>query len=155
MNDATLAGIKNFIPIDDTVGLAGLPTAAQFAAVRAAGYEAVVNLLPREQDNALKEEEALVRDLGLTYHYIPVIWTAPQRADFDTFCDAMQALAGKKTFIHCAMNMRVTVFYASYAMKHLGWSAAQADALVSRIWDADARYTMNDTWRAFLASLRA
>jgi hypothetical protein len=70
---ASIADIKNFIRIDDDIGTAGQPTAQQFQAVRDAGYEAVVNLLPSEQDNALKDEDALIRELGMEYHYIPVL----------------------------------------------------------------------------------
>lgn len=146
--------IKNFIEIDDRIGTAGQPTAEQFTAVREAGYEAVVNLLPREQDNALKNEDALIRSLGMAYHYIPVVWAAPQPKDFSTLCDVMGGLAGRKVFIHCAMNMRVTAFYSSYAMKHLDWSGAQADALVARIWEANPKYKMDNTWRDFIALIR-
>ena len=152
---AAITDIKNFIQIDDHTATAGLPTAEQFHLVRDAGYEAVVNLLPDEQDNALKTEAALIKSLGMAYHYIPVVWASPQPGDFAAFCDAMKTLAGQKVFIHCAMNMRVTAFYSSYAMKHLGWSRAQADALVDRIWTAFKNYKMDDTWRNFIAAIRA
>jgi len=151
---ASIADIKNFIRIDDYVGTAGQPTAEQFGAVRDAGYQAVVNLLPSEQDNALKGEDALIRDLGMEYRYIPVVWTAPQPQDFTAFCDVMHELAGKKIFVHCAMNMRVTAFYSSYALKHLGWSQDRADALVARVWEAYPNFKMDDTWRAFVALIR-
>lgn len=151
---ASLADIKNFIRVDDRVGTAGQPTAEQFKAVRDAGYEVVVNLLPSEQDNAFKGEDALIRDLGMEYHYIPVLWSAPKPQDFASFCDVMHRLADKKVFIHCAMNMRVTAFYSSYAMKYLGWSYEQADALVARIWDAHEGFTMDDIWRGFVARIR-
>lgn len=151
----SVADIKNFIRIDDRIGTAGQPNSDQFGAVRDAGYEAVINLLPSEQDNALKGEADLIRTLGLEYRYIPVIWTAPQPQDFDAFCNLMREIKGKKIFIHCAMNMRVTAFYSSYAMKYLGWSLEQADALVSRIWGAHPHSKMNDTWRAFIARIRS
>jgi protein tyrosine phosphatase (PTP) superfamily phosphohydrolase (DUF442 family) len=149
-----ITDIRNFIQIDDRIATAGQPTAEQFKAVRDAGYEAVVNLLPSEQDDALKGEEALIRDLGMDYHYIPVLWRAPQPNDFATFCKVMSKLDGKKVFIHCAMNMRVTAFFSSYAMKYLGWSGEAADALVARIWEAYKTYTMDDAWRSFIARIR-
>ncbi len=151
---ASISDIKNFVQIDDRVGTAGLPTAEQFKAVRDAGYEAIVNLLPNEQDNALKGEDALIRDLGMEYHYIPVVWATPQPQDFAAFCNVMQKLEGKKVFVHCAMNLRVTAFYSSYAMQHLGWSREQADALVARIWEAYKNFKMDDTWRDFIALIR-
>jgi protein tyrosine phosphatase (PTP) superfamily phosphohydrolase (DUF442 family) len=152
--DAAIAAIKCFIQIDDRTGTAGQPTPEQFKAVRDAGFEAVVNLLPSEQNNALKGEDALIRDLGMEYHYIPVVWTAPQPRDFSAFCEVMQKLQGRKIFIHCAMNMRVTASYSSYAVKHLGWSREQANALVARIWEASRNFKMDETWRNFIALIR-
>ncbi|MFN4282175.1 MAG: protein tyrosine phosphatase family protein [Alphaproteobacteria bacterium] len=146
--------IKNFIRIDDRVGTAGQPTAGQFQAVRDSGYQVVVNLLPREQDNALKDEEAIVGALGMDYRYIPVVWAAPQARDFAAFCDAMDELRDKTVFVHCAMNMRVTAFYSSYAIKRLGWSRERADALVARVWEANPNFKMNETWRTFVALIR-
>jgi protein tyrosine phosphatase (PTP) superfamily phosphohydrolase (DUF442 family) len=151
---AAVSDIKNYIKVDDRIGTGGQPTAEQFTALRAAGYEVVVNLLPGEQDNALKGEDRLVRDLAMDYRYIPVAWTSPQLSDFTAFCDTMQQLQDKKVFVHCAMNMRVTAFYSSYAIKYLGWSEDQADALVARVWQDGKSFKMNDCWRAFLAQIR-
>lgn len=151
---ASVSDIKNFVQVDERTGTAGQPTPAQFKAVRDAGYEAVVNLLPREQDNALKNEADVIAALGLAYHYIPVVWAAPQPQDFAAFCDVLRALEDRKAFIHCALNMRVTAFYSSYALKHRGWTSAQADALVWRIWGEGAP-RMDETWRTFIARIRA
>jgi protein tyrosine phosphatase (PTP) superfamily phosphohydrolase (DUF442 family) len=90
----------------------------------------------------------------MDYHYIPVVWTAPKVQDFEAFCGVMQKLAGRKVFVHCAMNMRVTAFYSSYALKHLGWTPAQTDALVARIWEASKNFKMDDVWRDFIARIR-
>jgi protein tyrosine phosphatase (PTP) superfamily phosphohydrolase (DUF442 family) len=146
--------IFNFIKIDARIATAGMPTKAQLEDARAEGYDAVVNLVPNGQDNALKGEDAFVRALGMAYHHIPVIWTAPQPADFQRFTDIMESLRGKKVLVHCAMNMRVTVFFSAYAMKNLGWTQAQADDLVKTIWTRDPRYPMDDTWRTFMKAIR-
>ena len=47
-------------------------------------------------------------------------------------------LPASKTLIHCAANFRVTAFYSLYAMKHLGWSEAQAAEFRASVW-ADER----------------
>jgi protein tyrosine phosphatase (PTP) superfamily phosphohydrolase (DUF442 family) len=148
------AEIINFVKIDDKIGTAGQPTAEQFKAVRDEGYEAIVNLLPSVQDNALKGEDEIIRSLGLSYHYIPVVWTDPRPEDFTAFCAIMERLRGRKVFIHCAMNMRVTAFFSTYALKYLGWSVAQADALVAKIWEASPKFRMPDVWRAFIEAIR-
>jgi cell division protein FtsI/penicillin-binding protein 2 len=57
-----------------------------------------------------------------------VDWEAPKLSDFEAFESVMQELPFGKTLVHCAANFRVTAFYSLYALKHLGWSEAQADA---------------------------
>ena len=150
----SVSGIFNFVAISDRIATAGQPTQEQFEAARDDGYQVVVNLLPNTQGNALKDEDRIIRSLGLEYQYIPVVWTNPRREDFDTFCDTMKNLGDKKVLIHCAMNLRVTAFFSSYAMKDLGWSRADADALMARVWDIEPKYKDNATWRAFIQSIR-
>lgn len=146
--------IVNFIAIDRKIGTSGLPTPAQFAAARDGGYEAVVNLLPDFQDNALKGEGDLVRALGLDYHYIPVVWTDPRPENFTTFCNVMNNLNGKKILIHCALNMRVTAFFSTYALKYLGWNLDQADRLIARVWETRPEDKMPEVWRTFIEVIR-
>jgi len=146
--------IFNFIKIDDHISTAGMPTTAQLEDACAEGYDAIVNLVPDGQDNALKGEDAFVRALGMTYHYIPVVWAEPKLADFARFTEVMRSLRGKKVLVHCAMNMRVTVFVSTYAMKNMGWTQAQADDLVKSIWGRHPEYPMDDTWRTFMRTIR-
>lgn len=92
-----LGDIFNRIDIDDRLSTSGQPTREQFAAIADAGFETVINLLPQERENALKGEEAIVRDLGLDYVYIPVDFRGPTDEDFRAFVAAMQANADRKT----------------------------------------------------------
>jgi hypothetical protein len=48
--------------------------------------------------------------------------------------------------VHCAANFRVTAFYSLYALKRLGWSAAQAAEFRSTIWH-DSDYPV---WTRFI-----
>jgi hypothetical protein len=77
----------------------------------------------------------LVRSLGMAYYAIPVVWSSPQSSDFTAFEQVMQQLPAGKTLLHCAANFRVTAFYSLYALKHLGWSPAQAEAFRAHIWE--------------------
>jgi uncharacterized protein (TIGR01244 family) len=147
--------IFNFIAITDRVGTGGQPTRAQLEAARDEGYQAVINLAPSDAENhALPDEAAIVSGLGLDYHHIPVVWTDPQPEEFAAFCAAMQKIGDRKVLVHCAANYRVTAFLSSYAIRHMGWTTDQADALVARIWESNPKYAMDDTWRAFIASIR-
>lgn len=138
--------IYNYRKIDDRIATGGQPTDAQFAAIRDEGYQAVINLAPSDAENhALPNEPEILSALGIEHTHIPVAWTNPTRADFEAFCAAMAGLKAKKTFVHCAANMRVTAFYALYARKFENWTQEQADALISGVWESIPGYEMDET----------
>lgn len=96
-----------------------------------------MNLAPHSSENALPDEAGLVRELGMTYHHLPVDFSDPTESDFAAFEDVMAGLRPDgRTLVHCAANFRVSAFYGLYAMKHLGWSAERAEAFRATVWDA-------------------
>jgi protein tyrosine phosphatase (PTP) superfamily phosphohydrolase (DUF442 family) len=144
----TLTDIYNYIPISDSIATSGQPTEEQLAEIAAAGFEAVINLALATSTNALADEGASVLALGMVYHHIPVVWEAPKVADFEQFCAVMDALSGKKVFIHCVANWRVSTFAAMYAEKRWGWSRAQADAHIRKMWEPD------ENWKPVIEQIR-
>jgi protein tyrosine phosphatase (PTP) superfamily phosphohydrolase (DUF442 family) len=143
-----LTDIRNFQAIDGRLGTAGQPSEAQLGDVAADGYAAVVNLGLLDPKYCLPDEAASVASLGLEYRHIPVKFDAPTFEDFRTFAATMDEWAGKKIFVHCAANYRVSTFVALYGELRLGWTRERADALVRNLWQP------NDTWRAFIARCR-
>src|SRR5262245_21848704 len=83
---STVSGIYQFYSISDRLGTAGQPTDSQFAAVRAAGFEAVINLALPTSDNAIPNEGEIVTKSGMAYVHIPVEFKAPTAKDFQAFC---------------------------------------------------------------------
>jgi len=144
----SLEEIYNFIQISETLATSGQPTEAQMGEIAAAGYKVVVNLALGKSENALADEAATVRALRMTYHHIPVVWEAPQLSDFEQFVPLMDSLAGQKVFLHCVANYRASMFVALYAEKRWGWTRAQADAHIRRIWEPD------EVWAKFIESVR-
>lgn len=143
----TVKDIFNFAPINDRIATGGQPTQEQLEAARDEGFEAVINLAPHDaENNALEGEEELLATLGLDYFHIPIIWNQPKPEHFTAFCEAMEKVGDRKVLVHCAANYRVSAVVSSYAITHLGWSAEQADALVSKIWTSIPEYKMDDTW---------
>ena len=140
--------IKNFIAVSDRLGTAGQPSEAQLRDVADAGYDVVVNLGLLDPRYCLADEAGTVASLGLAYHHIPVDFTAPQAGDLRQFLEVMDAAAGKRVFVHCAANYRVSSFVALYGEARLGWSAGQGDAHIRRIWEP------NETWSRFIADAR-
>ena len=126
--------ITNYCKVDERVITGGQPTEGQIRSAAEEGVRVLINLATIDQRYSLDNEAGLARSLGLKYHHIPVAWEQPTEDDFDAFVRAMNESAGKRVLIHCAANYRVTAFYSLYAMKNLGWSEDQADALRAVIW---------------------
>lgn len=147
----TTQTIYNALKVTDLLTTAGQPTADQFRTAAEEGFQAVINLAMPNSDNALPDESGTVQSFGMTYHPIPVEWQNPKESDFTAFDAVMQQLAGQKVLLHCAANYRATAFYGLYAMKHLGWTAEQADAFRTPIWQ-DSDYPI---WETFIREIRA
>ena len=68
--------IYNYRRVDDRVITGGHPNAQQLRDAAHEHFDAVINLAPVDHRSVV-DEEALVRSLGMAYHYIPVDWQAP------------------------------------------------------------------------------
>jgi len=140
--------IKNFLPVGDLLGTAGQPTEAQVREIAEAGYQVVVNLGLLDPRYCLPDEAGLVASLGMDYHHIPVKFDAPQFSDLERFTQVMTACAGRKVFVHCAMNWRVSMFVALDHQWRKVWSAEQADLHARVFWEP------NEIWTHYLAECR-
>jgi len=135
-----LEEIYNFRWCAPDLASAGQPRAAQFPLLAQAGFEVVINLALLDADYAIAEEPELVRALGMEFIHIPVIWENPTAQDFQRFCAAMRRCRGRKIFLHCAANMRVSAFLALYRILALGWPRAAALAEIAAIWQPNAQW---------------
>jgi len=135
MSNQALETVPHFLRLSDRVGTAGQPSEDQFAAIRQAGYEVVINLRPL--DAALPNEQALVENEGMTYISIPIEWEAPTVENVEQFFAAMQANDGKNLFVHCALNMRVSACMYLYRVIREKVAPVQAAQDLHRIWTPD------------------
>jgi protein tyrosine phosphatase (PTP) superfamily phosphohydrolase (DUF442 family) len=142
--------IYNYRKVNEQLITGGQPQEEQLRSAAEEGYTVVINLATTGR-SSLADEAGLVRSLGMSYHHIPVDWNNPQESDFEEFERVMQTLPEGKTLIHCAANFRVTAFYALYALKHLGWSEAQAEAFRASIWEG-SDYPV---WEEFIGRMKA
>ena len=108
------------------------------------GVEAVVNLALPTSSNALTGEAERVTGHGMTYVHIPVVWERPELGQLEQFFGALQALRGRKVWVHCAMNMRVSAFLYLYRRLHLGEDHETAMHPMRTVW------IPNETWQAFI-----
>jgi protein tyrosine phosphatase (PTP) superfamily phosphohydrolase (DUF442 family) len=139
-----LGEIYNFLQLSENIATSGQPTENQLELISQAGYEVVLNLGLIDAEYALEDEARIVHDLGLKYFHIPVAWKDPKREDFELFVSVMEKYHEKMVFVHCAANMRVSVFMALYRILNLGWKEDLAFVDVHKIWKPNA------IWAAFI-----
>lgn len=146
----TTEDIYNYRRVNEHLITGGQPSEDQLRAAAAEGVTTVINLAILDPRYALPDEAGLVRALGMVYYHIPVEWERPTAADFAAFEQVMDAVGQAKTLLHCAANFRVTAFYSLYAVKRLGWTEAEAEALRASIWHG-SDYPV---WEAFIQQIK-
>jgi protein tyrosine phosphatase (PTP) superfamily phosphohydrolase (DUF442 family) len=144
MNHARIETIINYYALADGLVSGGQPTPEEFTALRDAGFQVLINLVPPDADMALANERKIIAALGMEYIHIPVIWDAPQVSDAQTFFDAMQSHRAKHVFVHCEVNYRASAFLYLYRRKYLGVDERQARQDLQWIWEPNA------TWKQFI-----
>ena len=141
---AELDEIRNYREYSPTFASAGQPSAEQLEAVRDAGFERVVYIAFSNSRGAIADEDAIVKELGMDYVQVPVIWDAPTMSDFYAFAGAMQSEPARKTLLHCQANFRASAFAFLYRVIYLGVPVAEAKADMNGVWQP------NDTWRQLI-----
>jgi protein tyrosine phosphatase (PTP) superfamily phosphohydrolase (DUF442 family) len=143
MDDRALQDVYRYRRVSEHMATGGQPTEAQLAQVAEAGCTTVINLGLHDADYALPDERNTVESLGMVYVHIPVIWEQPTRADLSRFSEVMQAHENEDLWIHCAANVRVTVFVALDRVVRLGWPAHHAREAVRTL-------SLPQVWQAFI-----
>ncbi|HEY8084701.1 MAG TPA: protein tyrosine phosphatase family protein [Methylophilaceae bacterium] len=148
VNEDTLSGIYHYRAVDDQLATSGQPTEAQLESIAAAGYTTVINLALHDDPRySLPDEPATLHALGVAYEHIPVAFSAPTEFDLQAFFTAMKEHADEKIWIHCAANMRVSVFLGLYRVIERGWEQEKAFALMHDLWKPDR------VWWSFIVDM--
>jgi protein tyrosine phosphatase (PTP) superfamily phosphohydrolase (DUF442 family) len=103
----------------------------------------------RQPRAALPGEAELVTGQGMAYAHIPVEWEDPRPQQFAQFVGLLNAFAGRKAWVHCAMNMRVSAFIYLYRRLVLAEGEEQAAFPMRVVWSP------NETWQAFISQVCA
>ena len=146
---AELADIRNYKEYSPTFSSSGQPSKEQLEAVKEAGFERVAYIAFSNSRGAIADEDAIVKELGMDYVQVPVIWDAPTKADFYAFAGAMQREPDKKTLLHCQANYRASAFAFLYRVIYQDVPVAQAKADMNTIWQP------NETWRDLIFEVLA
>lgn len=141
-----LEDIYNFLPISDKLYTSGQPSEAQFALIKQAGFDHVINLAPHDAENSLVDEAETLRNLAIDYTHIPVNFVKPSQRKFEAFVQRMKDLDGERVWLHCAANMRASAFLFRYRTQVLGEDVASANLDLQKIWQPMG------VWRNFISA---
>jgi len=146
-----LADIRNFLALDPdgNLGTAGQPTEEQYPAIAAAGYRTVVNLALPTSTGALPDEAGLAARLGLAYVPIPINFEAPDVPSALRLFGVLDEHRGRRLFVHCAANYRVSALVYAYRVARLGMPREAAAVDLARLW------TPNETWARYIEDVIA
>jgi protein tyrosine phosphatase (PTP) superfamily phosphohydrolase (DUF442 family) len=139
----------NYKKVSDSVSTAGVISEEQLEQLGDEGYEALINLLPPNNEYAIQNEASIASEQGIVYECIPVEFSSPQNSEYQRFAEKMQALSDKKTMVHCAANYRVSAFYSIYAFRNLGWTEPQVYEWIASIWTLSE----HPVWEQFVAEM--
>jgi protein tyrosine phosphatase (PTP) superfamily phosphohydrolase (DUF442 family) len=139
-----LKAIYQYRRLSESIATSGQPSEAQFEDVAKAGFNVIINLGLTDSDYSLEDERSLIESLGLAYEHIPVAWDRPTRNDLERFFLTMEKYNGKRLFIHCAANMRVSVFMALFRIMKEDWPREEAMKSLQQVW------LPNAIWKRFI-----
>jgi protein tyrosine phosphatase (PTP) superfamily phosphohydrolase (DUF442 family) len=135
---------ENTHQVYDWLWTSGQLSVQDIARLPALGIEAVINLALPTSSNALPGEAEFVARQGMAYINIPVQWEQPELHQLEQFFGALKAFEGRKVWVHCAKNMRVSAFIYLYRKLCLAESDDAAAHPMREIW------VPNETWQAFI-----
>ncbi|WP_150050594.1 MULTISPECIES: protein tyrosine phosphatase family protein [Methylomonas] len=143
-SDAREFDAENVYRVFDWLWSSGQLSARDIARLPQLHIALVINLAPPSASNALPGEAELITGLGINYLQIPVDWQAPKLEQLHDFFATADAYAGRRIWLHCAKNMRASVFVYLYRRLHLAHTDEEARFPLQQIW------APNPTWQAFI-----
>lgn len=135
---------ENTHQVFDWLWTSGQLSEKDIASLPALGIEAVINLALPTSSNALPGEAEFVTQQGIAYVHIPVKWERPELHQLMQFFGILKAFEGRKVWVHCAKNMRVSAFIYLYRRLCLAESEETSAHPMQEVW------VPNETWQAFI-----
>jgi len=141
----SIEAITNYKAVSETLVSSGQPAEWQFKEIADAGFEVVINLAMPNSDKAIPEEGYIVTAREMVYVHLPVPFGAPTAEHLRSFFGLMRAFEGKKCWVHCVVNYRVSAFLYQYFRLVRNVSSEEARKVIIAEWTPD------QVWREFMA----
>jgi protein tyrosine phosphatase (PTP) superfamily phosphohydrolase (DUF442 family) len=138
------ARIPNLVEITPKLFTSAQPDAKALSSLAEQGFEAVVYLAPFSSWNAIAGEPDILARQGIAFVHVPVNFDQPTSKDYEALASALRDLSGRKTLVHCQVNMRASSMVFLYRVIEGKEDPNKAYESVARIW------APNDTWKRFM-----
>ena len=145
--DHSIESILNYLVVTTDIITGGQPSPGEIIALGEAGYQIVINLATSTSPDAIPEEQELVQAAGMAYVHIPVDWQSPMKSDLLKFFALFEPYREFKIFVHCSLNMRVSVFIYLFRVIVERQSATDCWQDVLKIWQP------NETWLSYINTM--
>ncbi|MEK9748541.1 MAG: protein tyrosine phosphatase family protein [Pseudomonadales bacterium] len=142
------SGIFAARSVNQNLAFSGQLVEADVETLMSMGFTVVINLstLNRERNG---DEDEWVTSKRLSYHHLPVDFSAPTESDLARFFSLLDSLRGQKVWVHCFVNYRASAFIYLYRIHRLGDKNDEAEASLNEFWTPELRATYPQ-WEDFL-----
>ena len=132
---ASIEDILNYTPIDGHLASSGQPKPEEFTLIAGAGFTTIINLATTASTGHLPDEADLCARAGLDFTWQPVDWNAPTLDDYLRFQQWLDSKRSRMVWVHCALNMRASLFCALYRVIREGLPLERARKGVLEVWE--------------------
>jgi protein tyrosine phosphatase (PTP) superfamily phosphohydrolase (DUF442 family) len=132
--------IANYFKYNELLSSGAQPSAEQIEALKAHGFEVIVNISPSSTRNAIKDEAQVVEKQQMDYVHFPVDCSNLRPIHYNTFRGIMAGLEGKKVFVHCGGNIKSSNLLHMYHVLHKGMDEAESLKTLKKIQNPEAKW---------------
>ena len=142
-----VSDLHRYLEYSDSYASSSQPSEEELKVVAESGVQRVIYIALNDSHGALKDEDKIVKSLGMQYVHIPVDFKNPTLKDFQDFVSLMQSKPDMNTLLHCQVNLRASTFSFLYRTIFQDVPVAQAKADMDSIWEP------NKDWFKFIQTV--
>jgi uncharacterized protein (TIGR01244 family) len=120
-----IEGVPDYHVVSPGLATAGQPTPEALKQLKALGFKTVINL--RTEAEGVKDEEKLMKEMGLRYVWVPLTPASLSVKDVDAVAAVLADSAAEPVLLHCAAANRAGGLWAAVLARR-GKSLAEAEA---------------------------
>ncbi|MCB9496689.1 MAG: hypothetical protein H6686_07385 [Fibrobacteria bacterium] len=148
-SDSVTSPVPWWLEIDDSLALGAQIDSEHLAWLAEQGFDLILNLNTPSARNYWPGEAQAVLESGMQYAHFPLDCSHLTPHKYEIFRGILAANLGRKTFVHCAMNVKSSGMAHLWRVRELGH-----DAEIARL---DLRRTPGHEpkWESFWKSMGA